>query len=95
MWYNRVMKPKQVDFKAAKASDIPLNGKQLDLLALIGDAGSDGALVHGRGPTETVAALLTRCLVTPKDGSVAVVIMGRLEYRKLYVLTAKGQGMLA
>jgi hypothetical protein len=95
MWYNRVMKPKQVDFKAAKASDIPLNGKQLDMLVLIADAGADGALVYGRGPTETVAALLTRCLVTPKDGSVAVVIMGRLEYRKLYVLTAKGQGMLA
>lgn len=97
MWYNTVMSKEQVPFKSIKASEMPLNGKQLDLLALVSDAGESGCLVHGRGPTETVAALLNRCLVQPKPGAamIAAVIMGKLEYRKLYVLTEKGKLLLS
>jgi hypothetical protein len=87
------MKPKQVSFKVAKDSDIPLNGKQLDLLALIGDAGADGALVYGRGPTETVEALAVRGLVLPRF-HVQVVIMGKLEKRTQWILSGTGKAQL-
>lgn len=87
------MKPKQVKFQVAKDSDIPLNAKQMDMLALLGDAGPDGAVVYGRGPTETVKALKARELVAT-NGIVLVVVMGKLEDRPLWCLTAKGAASL-
>jgi hypothetical protein len=84
------MKPKQVDFKAAKASDIPLNGKQLDLLVLICDVGGGGAIVYGRGPTETVEALKARGLVVAL-ASVPVIVLGKIEHRPKWGITEKGK----
>jgi len=94
MWYNRVMAAKkQVSFQAVKPEDIPLNGKQLDMLVLLADAGQDGALVYGRGPTETVDALEARGLVCVHCLAL-VVVMGKLEDRKVWCLTEKGKATI-
>lgn len=94
MWYNgSVTKPKQVQFRKASSSDIPLNGKQLDMLALLLDAGPEGAAVYGRGPTETVEALFSRGLATRRC-LVNVIVMGKLEPKALWILTDKGRLLL-
>ena len=84
------MSKEQVPFKPVKASEMPLNGKQLDLLAMIGDMGREGAVVYGRGPTETVAALAARGLVE-KASFVQVIVMGKNEGRALWRVTEKGK----
>jgi hypothetical protein len=85
--------PKQVKFQATKPSELPLNGKQLDLLALVGDAGPDGAIVYCKGPDATIHALANRGLVE-HAGKVTVVVMGQLEDRFLWKLSAKGKTIL-
>jgi len=86
--------PKQVKFQATKPSELPLNGKQLDLLALVGDAGPDGAIVYGKGPDATIYALERRGLVEQRS-SVWVIVMGKLERRALWILSLKGKDALA
>jgi hypothetical protein len=88
------MSKEQVTFKPVKASEMPLNGKQLDLLALVSDAGESGCLVYGRGPTETIDALAARGLVVSSD-MVQVIVMGKLENRTLWTITEKGKLLLA
>lgn len=89
------MTKEPIKFQATKASELPLNGRQLDLLALVGDAGEAGAIVYGRGPTETVHALqarqLVECIV---GGAVQVIVLGKIERRSLWRLTAKGKASL-
>lgn len=98
MWYNGSMTKElqklfQVGFRKAKAEDIPLNGKQLDLLALLSDAGPDGAVVYGKGPSTTVDALEARGLVCVHCLAM-VVVMGKLEERKVWCVTEKGKASL-
>ena len=72
---------------------VVLNGKQQRLLTLLCRAGSEGALVYGRGPTETVRALKDRGLVAAVWRR-SVIQMDVLETREQWVLTPQGKAAL-
>lgn len=71
-----------------------LNSKQRELLALIAKASDSGersgAVVYGRGYTETVAALERRGLVQKVGAMILVASMGKLETRHRWMLTDLG-----
>lgn len=72
-----------------------LNNTQRALLRLIYDSGNEGCLIYGRGPNATAQALLARGLVRETEDRVDVVIMGKLETKRLWRVTAAGEVAVA
>jgi hypothetical protein len=70
-----------------------LNQTQTALLRLIVQAGEPGCLVYGRGPAETVRALVNRRLVH-RSHAVQVASMGMLEQRWIYYASVLGLDLL-
>lgn len=68
-----------------------LNAGQRSLLRLIGDSGNEGCLIYGRGPNETATALERRGLVRKTGDRVDVIVMGKLETKHKWRITAPGE----